>query len=261
MRKLKDHYKVRTDDGTETLFSTLYNESCHSQTGASLETKLHYIEGCLLPIKFQTAKEVSILEVGLGTGLGYIETLKAHKELSSEAKIIFTSLEISPELLEFTKTINEIGDEYPHFKELKLTDENCGLYQAQKNGHTLEVILGDARTQLPKYLEKYQTKYDCFYQDAFSPKRNATLWTYEWFLLLKELATPFAALATYSASSAMRKAMIQAGWRLTKGASFGPKRSSTRASLIGETDPDIALHLERSPAIVLSDENAKDYKL
>lgn len=261
MSELKHHYRVRTDDGTETLFSKLYNESCHSQTGAKLETKLHYIDGCMVPIKFQNSDKVSILEVGLGTGLGYLETVKAHLELNSKANIHFTSLEISPELLSFTKALPNDFPNYPHFKDLVLVDEKIGLYQAYKYGHLLEVLLGDARVTLPLYFKKYEMRFDCFYQDAFSPKRNATLWTFEWFSLLKDLASPYAALATYSSSSSMRKAMIKAGWKLTKGASFGPKRSSTRASLIGETDPDIRTHLERSPAITLSDDNASEYKL
>lgn len=259
--QLKDHYKVSTEDGTETLFSTLYNESCHSNHGATKETRLHYIEGCLVPIKFLNQDKVSILEVGLGTGLGYFETCRAHWELKSTSKIFFLTLEISQELLVFCQDHAFELSDYPHFKDLKLIDDDMNLYRAEKNGHILEVLLGDARVTLPKYQQKYTNLFDCIYQDAFSPKRNPTLWTYEWFSLLKKLSSPFVALSTYSSSSSIRKAMIKAGFKITKGESFGPKRSSTRASLIGQTDPDIQAHLDHSPAIVLDDQSAENYKL
>lgn len=261
MKELKDHYKVTTDDGTESLFSTLYNESCHSQLGASIETKLHYIEGCLLPIKFESQERVKIIEVGMGTGLGYIETLKAHQEQKSKSKIHFLTVEISAELLDFVKELKLDFDNYPLFKDLVLVNPEMGLYQTKKNGHTLEVLIGDARETLPLYKEQFDFQGDAIFQDAFSPKRNSTLWTYEWFKLLNELSNKYVALATYSSSSSMRKAMIKAGWRITKGNSFGPKRSSTRASLIGETDPDISTQLGTSPAITLMDDNAGEYKL
>lgn len=63
-------------------------------------------------------------------------------------------------------------------------------------------------------------------------------------------------LSTYSASSSIRKSLTEAGWILKRGDKFGPKRSSTRAYLRGETDPEILLHLERSPVAALTDDNA-----
>jgi hypothetical protein len=54
--------------------------------------------------------------------------------------------------------------------------------------------------------------------------------------------------------------LIKAGWKLYKGDKFGPKRSSTRAKLIGKTENDILLQLERSPAVEITDDNYMKYQ-
>ena len=38
--------KIETEDGSMTLYSHLYNEACHSTSGAINETHTHYINGC-----------------------------------------------------------------------------------------------------------------------------------------------------------------------------------------------------------------------
>ena len=125
----------------------------------------------------------------------------------------------------------------------------------------MDILIGDARISLPWFLENHSLRFHAIYQDAFSPKRNATLWTYEWFKLLKSASHQQVTLSTYSSSSSIRKSMIKAGWKVYKGEKFGPKRSSTRARLTGVTDPDIIEHLDRSPAMILTDENANEYTL
>jgi hypothetical protein len=45
------------------------------------------------------------------------------------------------------------------------------------------------------------------------------------------------------------------------GLKFGPKRSSTRAKVTGETDADILTHLENSPVHAITDENHFKYTM
>src|SRR5690606_27427663 len=109
----------------------------------------------------------------------------------------------------------------------------------------LKILIGDARITLPHYIKKHSLKVHAIYQDAFSPKRNPDLWTVEWFTLLKEISHQDVIMSTYSSSSAIRKSMAEAGFTLYPGEKFGPKRSSTRARLKGEMDPETLLHLQR----------------
>ncbi|MEX0798748.1 MAG: MnmC family methyltransferase [Bacteriovoracaceae bacterium] len=244
--KLRNHELITTQDGSLSAYSKTYGENFHNTTGAVSETQIHYVQGCQVLDRARKQESFSILEVGLGLGVGFEQTYEALKKLKT--KIYFTSLEIDEELILHLKENN------PLFK--ALTKSQAG-YRADIDQFHLEVLLGDARETLPNSHRRFHA----IYQDPFSPKRNATLWTKEWFELLGSLSEDDCIMSTYSSSSAIRKAMLAAGWKIQKGARFGPKRSSTRAFKTGESDQEILEHLKRSPAITLTDQNAKDYRL
>jgi len=246
-KNLKNYEFITTDDGSITAFSKLYGEACHSTSGAVNETILHYIKGCKIEEKAQ--KEIiTILEVGFGVGIGYQETKKALKE----KKYIFISMEIDEDLIIYFLEKNP---------EILLKEKTDYFYFCEFENHKLYLLYGNARVTLPKFCKEHSPLFDCIYQDAFSPKRNAILWTTEWFELLKENSKEDCIMSTYSSSSSIRKSMISAGWKILKGAQFGPKRSSTRAVLTGESDSDILTHLNRSPVGPITDNNYQDYTL
>lgn len=240
-----NHQWVPTEDGSHTLFSEAFQEACHSTSGAREETLLHYLKGCQVEAKFQTQEHVSILEVGFGLGIGFLTTLDV---LKNETKPwSFLSLEIDRQLLEWFRLENI---NHPFLKLLTWKDN---LLIAKNEQIELTIICGDARAELPLFLSSHPQRWDCIYQDAFSPKKNPTLWSVEWFELIKKSSGPEVMLSTYSASTSIRKSLIEAGWKLHKGEKFGPKKTSTRASLNGTSDPEILLHLGRSPAEALRD--------
>ena len=244
---MKNYKEVKTQDGSITLYSSLYDEACHSTTGAISETKLHYIEGCEIATKMTNLSCINILEVGFGTGIGFLETAKLFN--NSTISLQFISLEIDLELLEiFAKSEN-----------IKFIQDQ-DVYRYHNNNVSLSIYLGNARESV-KRLQQAAFKADAIYQDAFSPKRNAILWTTQWFKDLIKLAAPTVIMSTYSSSSSIRKSMQSAGWKLYEGARFGAKRSSTRARLTGDTEVEIIKKLERSPVEELTDDNYQNYKL
>lgn len=244
-----NHQLVTTDDGSQTLFSERFQESCHSNSGARVETLLHYVEGCELKIKSQCNKHLTILEVGFGLGLGFLTTLETLHD-----NFHFVSLEIDRELLEWFRKENQ---EHPFLKKLQWISPV--KLEARTNDMSLTILCGDARETLPFYCQYAHPQWDAIYQDAFSPKKNPTLWTQEWFELLKKYSAPDTLMSTYSSSASIRKAMLAAGWVLQKGAGFGKKRSSTRASLIGVTNSAILEQLSLSPVPALRDDNIQEF--
>lgn len=243
-KDLKNHELIKTDDGSPSAYSKIYGENFHNTTGAVSETKTHYINGCKV-VNRAKSQDLSILEVGFGLGIGVLETFKAVKDLP--CRVSFTSLEIDTELPEYFSGLDQ---------PFKMKKTSFG-FEAQERNFKLRILVGNARTTLVKDTHKF----NAIYQDAFSPKRNAILWTKEWFELLKSKSCPDCIMSTYSSSSSIRKAMLEAGWTIKKGVKFGPKRSSTRAYLEGQSDEDIIEHLKRSPAPVLTDAIANDYTL
>lgn len=245
------HSWVTTEDGSKTLFNESFQEACHSTTGAKTETLLHYLKGCEVIEKIQKNSKITILEVGFGTGLGLVTTYEALHSISNDWH--FLSLEIDENLVQWFHQ-NNISD----FREANFTEhEGYKIFAGFYKNIKLTILIGDARISLKNYLKITPLKWDVIYQDAFSPKKNPILWTTEWFRLLKDYSNPETIMSTYSASSSIRKSMLSAGWNLYKGEKFGPKRTSTRAKLIGTTDPDILLQLERSPAEAFTDENVR----
>jgi tRNA U34 5-methylaminomethyl-2-thiouridine-forming methyltransferase MnmC len=248
------HHLLRlTEDGSITLFSEQFQEACHSMAGAKAETILHYIQGCEVVKKLNAKESISILEVGFGLGVGFLTTYESLRPLGK--KFSFLSLEIDRELLNW---FMEQHQGHPVIEKLKWVSSD------RLESHTdlvdLIILCGDARDKLPTYLKEHPQSFDAIYQDAFSPKKNPTLWTKQWFKLLHESAALDATLSTYSSSSSIRKSLMASGWSLSKGERFGPKRSSTRAQPFGETDPEILSQLERSPVDALCDDNLLETK-
>ena len=57
-------------------------------------------------------------------------------------------------------------------------------------------------------------EFHIIFQDAFSPKKNPTLWSKEYFALLYRLLHPQGIITTYSQSRAVRENAINAGFRV-----------------------------------------------
>lgn len=236
--------KVPTEDGSFTLYNENYSESCHSLQGPKQETITHYILGTKIDEKLDWP-ELKILEVGFGTGLGFLSTLEFLKQKDYAGKIIYTAFEMDE------PTILWAIENHPELTDLK---KQTSQYLLKRDNFTLRILLGNARESINTLIEQ-KKKYHCIYQDAFSPKRNPILWTSEWFIDLKKISDTDTLMSTYSSSSSIRKSMKQAGWSLQPGEKFGKKRSSTRANLQGLDDTEISDYLERSPVDGFSDKN------
>lgn len=221
----KGHQLVITKDQSPSLFNETFQENLHSFDGAFSETIYNFIEGCEL--KNHQGLELSVLEVGFGTGMGFFVTLDFLRKTFPGKKLLFYSLEIDRDLAKWA--IRDL----PYIE-----NENC--LEATGPDFSLKVILGDAVNSI-----KHQKlgPFDAIYQDPFSPKKNPTLWTTKWFSLLLPLAGPNCILSTYSASTSIRIALLKAGWAVFNRKGFSGKRASTIAKATGETSPELKAKL------------------
>ncbi|MCP4913314.1 MAG: hypothetical protein GY909_09350 [Oligoflexia bacterium] len=242
---------IKTDDGSLTLHSEIFDENCHSTDGAVEETLFNYIHGCRVTERIKENNHV-IFELGLGLGIGYITTVNA---LPDDAKnLTFISCEIDPGLITYLIENGESHghENYPEFRDLKKED---GIWTAKKNENQLFIIEGDIRKEAPHTFKQLGLKFDSIYQDPFSPKKNPTLWTWQWFELLKNYSHSKTILSTYSASVSVRKAMAKAGWKVHNQKGFGRKKSKTLCLLEGDHDPNLINTIEKGKANPLADES------
>jgi len=226
---------IVTDDQTLTLKSEYFDEACHSLGGAQAETIHNYIQPCQIISKAQSQEKLVILEIGLGLGTGYKTTIESLSP-ESQAKIHYMAVELDEGLIGIASELNPHGND--HYPELK--DLNNPNYMSTKNGHKLQVLVGDASEQLNLWRDKNpHFKVDAIYQDPFSPKRNPDLWTLKWFELLYSLTHHGTIMSTYSASQSARKNMMEAGFKIHPFKGFSSKRQGTLALVIGENDPEL----------------------
>jgi hypothetical protein len=58
--------------------------------------------------------------------------------------------------------------------------------------------------------------FDFVWQDPFSPRKNPTMWSAEWFRRVRAAAAPGCVVVTYSVARAVREALAEAGWQVAK---------------------------------------------
>lgn len=253
--KLGSYTVVETEDQSFTLHSEFFDENCHSKCGAVAETLYNYFEGCKVQReKFDRKTPFTIFEVGFGLGIGPKVTFE--KLTSSEQSYEFISTELDEDLVLWTGE----NDKCEIFNNLeKKSLSGLTYYQSVTGNFTLKILIGDARetTKLANELGLLK-EVNAIYQDAFSPKKNAALWTTEWFTLLKEVSSNDVIMSTYSSAGVIRKSMLNAGWKVFKRIGFGTKRSSTVAQLHGEMDQVFIENVLRTADPALEDRHLKE---
>jgi len=212
-----------TEDGSHSLFSDLYKVSYHSKYGAVQETAHVFIDAGL-NYQRQRLTSISILEVGFGSGLNALMTLKAAQDWN--LNITFHTIESNPiplpvvNQLNFTDVLN-IAQLEESFKLM----HSCSANQL----HQL-----DKQFQFCKWigkLEAFKTseQFDVIYFDAFAPTSQPELWTETIFQAMYDCLRPNGVLVTYCAKGVVKRTLKSVGFEID--AIPGPpgKREMTRA--------------------------------
>lgn len=241
-----------TEDQTKTLWSEYFDEACHNLSGAISETIYNYIQGCAIPEQIVSGKNIHVLDVGFGLGLGLRALMDEMKKVDNKLPqdFSYTSIELDEDLFLWS-----VKNNFPEFLFTKVDNSYQGILKITPTSSLfVQVFIGDGRITIPEAL-KYNLlpKFTAIFQDAFSPKKNPTLWTVEWFTTLIKSSDPQVYMSTYSASVSIRKSMVAAGWKISNAKGFGTKRTMTKARLLGVTDTVLAAELSRSPTLELHD--------
>ncbi|MEO8174282.1 MAG: tRNA (5-methylaminomethyl-2-thiouridine)(34)-methyltransferase MnmD [Sediminibacterium sp.] len=217
------HREIKlTKDGSHTIALTGTDITYHSHHGAIAESMHVYIEAGLLPLMSRsTAKPLHILEIGFGTGLNALLSLR--EAISHQQPIHYTTIELFP----LTET--EI-DLINHGKCLSMENEFAQLHSSpwEKNVHIHELFcLHKSKISLLELKDLHSL--DCIYFDAFAPTDQPELWTQAVFENLFGMLAPQGVLVTYCSKSVIRKAMEAAGFIIQKIPGPHGKRDMVRA--------------------------------
>jgi len=194
---------IQTIDGSNTLFSSKYNQHFHDlKTGAIQESlNKHVIPALTLK---KDSKKLKILDICFGIGYNTFSTI--YYILKNNLDI---SLEIySPELdMDLVKSLDKFifPKEFDDIKHIINSIANKLFYEDGKI--KIEVKICDAREYI-KTLENI----DIVYQDAFSSEVNKELWSVEYFKDIYKSCNENALMTTYSISTNVRLSMYEAGF-------------------------------------------------
>ena len=212
-----------TEDGSHTLQNGALNETYHSTHGAIQESKHIFIEAGLKEIA-KSKNEISILEIGFGTGLNAYLTLLENDFLKK--KIIYTTLEAFPVQMEIAVQLN-----YPQLLLNKATDALFDFFHSCNWNKIIAINSDFSFLKIKKKIEDFilTEKYDLIYFDAFSPQTQPELWTKEIFKKLFDTMNDKGILVTYSAKGEVKRNLKAAGFKVV--GLIGPigKREISRA--------------------------------
>ena len=200
---------VITEDGSHTIYLPEIDEHYHSVHGAIQESVHIYIEQGLLQT---TKKEISILEIGFGTGLNaYLTYCYANK---NNLSVNYFSLEKYPLTKIEYEQLNYPNTIFPEFsfvfKQMHCADWNT--VAAISPEFKLQKIHADLLTF--QFDSKHQ--FDLVYYDAFAPGKQPEMWSDEILHRVAATVKKDGILVTYCAKGAVRRAFADAGFQMER---------------------------------------------
>jgi tRNA U34 5-methylaminomethyl-2-thiouridine-forming methyltransferase MnmC len=209
---------VISEDGSQTIFNTEWNEHYHSIHGAIQESKHIFIHEGLDRIE---KKQLNILELGFGTGLNAILSFhySVNKSIYYEAIELFP---LEPEIYSKLQYAEQIDTGLQSvFLEMHESEWNLGKKICDN------FILKKRIVDIKNF--DSEKKFDLIYFDAFSPNSQPELWTSEIFTNIFQLMNQNALLLTYCSRGIVKRAMRETGLKVELLAGPPGKRHIVRA--------------------------------
>lgn len=197
---------IITNDGSHSLLNTELNETYHSVHGAVQESVHVFIKMGLELLIDHGLKNISILEIGFGTGLNALLTVREslkHPDLT----IQYTSLEAYP-------LPEEIWSKLNYTDSIGLKEYFQKLHQS--NWNIPEQILPNFT--LFKQQQTFQqvvfesNKIDLIYYDAFAPSKQPELWTMEMLSKVVSTLKQKGVFVTYCAKGQLKRDLKALGF-------------------------------------------------
>ncbi|WP_412465674.1 tRNA (5-methylaminomethyl-2-thiouridine)(34)-methyltransferase MnmD [Pedobacter sp. KLB.chiD] len=211
-----------TADGSNTLYNETIGEHYHSKHGALQESK-HVFINAGLKYAAPGLTEISILEVGFGTGLNFI--LSFEYGTAHHLKLNYTSIEAFP----LTTTIIEQTG-YAAYVSAEIWSGFIANYpEALKGPQKLTPLctLEIPHTTLAEYHS--DKKFDLIYYDAFSVQHQPEMWSDEIIAHACSFLKPGGTLVTYAITGKLKRAVKACGFEIEKLPGAPGKREMLRA--------------------------------
>jgi len=218
---MKKDFKI-TSDGSHTLYIKELDETYHSKHGAIQEAEHVFVKAGL---DCFDQSEMSVLEIGFGTGLNaFLTLLYAHK---NNNVINYTGLEAFPLDVELTSQLN-------YTTQLNSSNDEKTLFNKLHSCSWDEKHVIDAHFSLTKIHHKMDAyfpikEFNIIFFDAFGPNIQPDMWTKEVFVKMYESLVEGGVLVTYCAKGSVKRTLKEVGFELESLPGPPGKREMSRA--------------------------------
>lgn len=217
---------VTTADGSTSILLPEWQEQYHSKHGAIQEANHVFINAGLIHLlNKNNYKEISILEIGFGTGLNALLTLLKAEEL--KIKTNYVGVEGYPIETSEIKQLN-----YTNI--LKSKSLSNGIFNKMhqiswNKTHSISEYFNLKKEE--KFFSEinYINTFNLIYFDAFGARVQPELWTMPIFKTMYKALKKKGVLVTYSAKGSAKRAMQEVGFTVEKIEGPPGKREMLRA--------------------------------
>lgn len=215
---------VITEDGSKTMYNSEVGENYHSTHGALQESRHVFLNaGLIYFLERYSRSEVSILEVGLGTGLNFL--LSADHCTPKQIGLNYTGIEAYPLSAEM---ISQTG--YDQYISPEIWNN---FLKAYPDSLTNRVVLNNycqLQTAHCKLIDfKSDQRYDVIYFDAFASARQPEMWNEEAITHAVQFLKPGGIFVTYAITGNLKRLLKSLGFKVQKVAGALGKREMLRA--------------------------------
>lgn len=224
---MQSHLKIQiTSDGSATIFNEHVGENYHSKHGAYQESKHVFVDSGLKHyIDLHPIKEISILEIGFGTGLNFILSAEIAKEF--ELKLTYRGIEKYP-------VENDLLTQLSYQDFLKQQDDWMKFTELYALSFEKEVEFHSS-IQLRNYesaLLDFQTneKFDIVYFDAFAAIHQPEMWSKESIEHACSFLKDKGIFVTYSVTGELKRNLRALGFEIERPQGAAGKREMMRAT-------------------------------
>lgn len=221
-------------------FSQQFDDVYFSRHSGIDETRYVFLEQNQLPERLAAlaaseAASFHIGETGFGTGLNFLCAWQLRDQIAPNCRLQFTTVEKYPlsldslskalaswpELANYSKRLLEL---YPTL--------TAGWHRVSfiAEGVDLNLFIGDVIDGF----SSQKGPVDAWFLDGFAPAKNPDMWSAELFEQLVRLGKVGTTVSTFTAASAVREGLRDAGFVITRVKGFGRKRHMLTGRLNGE---------------------------
>ena len=215
---------IKTADGSHTIRIEQWDEQYHSKHGAISESYHVFIE---MGLRCIDKTEISILEMGFGTGLNALITLIESQR--NNLDISYTAIEAFPVANEEWQALN-----YPNELEAESYRPLFEMMHTSPWEESVPITEDFSLTKLKMDMRVYasDSEFDLIYFDAFGYRVQPELWNPDIFKKMFQSLRPGGVLVTYAAKGVVRRTLQQVGFEVERLPGPPGKREMLRARKI-----------------------------